>query len=75
MKTPTDKQIAFVERICQQLHLDFPMSSKEFNRRCFSDFISNHIDEFKRACADINEDVDFVYECVGCENDVWCEYY
>ena len=73
MKAPTEKQIKFVEKICQILNInDFSQSSKEFSKSCFSRFISDHIDELNQ---NIDEDVDFVYECVGCENDVWCEYY
>jgi hypothetical protein len=76
MKAPTEKQIKFVEKICQILNInDFPQSSKEFSKSCFSRFISSHIDAFNQAIQDIDEDIDFVYECVGCENDVWCEYY
>ena len=71
MKAPTDKQIAYVEYICNALHLDFPTSSKEFNRKCFSDFISAHIKDL----ASTYDDVDFVYEYCAPENDVWCEHY
>ena len=76
MLSPTEKQIKFVETICNVLNIaNFPSSSKEYSRKCFSSFISSHIDEFSKTRADINEDVDFIYEYVGCENDVWCEYY
>ena len=75
MKTPTEAQINCVENICKVLHIDFPQSSREFTRYCFSSFISNHIVEFYNKVADINEDPDFIYEYCGVQNDVWCEYY
>lgn len=77
MRSPTEKQIQFVDQICKVLSLHFPTSSKEFNRSCFSSFISTHLKEFndELACHDICDDVDWVYEYTGCVNDVWCEYY
>lgn len=78
---PTEKQIRFVEEICAALGIkNFPTSSKEFNKFTYSRFISDHIDLYYQYCnyiysMDINEDVDWVYEYTGCENDVWTEYY
>lgn len=45
---PTEKQINFAETIAEVLGLDFPTSSKEFNKRTYRKFINAHYDEFKR---------------------------
>ena len=45
-KSPTEKQIAFVNAIAEYLNIDFPLSSKDFTRVKYSRFISEHIDEY-----------------------------
>lgn len=46
-KTPTDKQIAYVDAIAHALNIDFPQSSRDFTRAKYRAFISAHIDEYK----------------------------
>lgn len=47
MKTPTEKQIKFVELITTVLGIDFPQSSKEFTKQIYCKFIKEHYDELK----------------------------
>lgn len=71
---PTEKQIEFVEKICKELGIDdFPMSSKEFTKWHYSQFIKAHIDEYKANEVDNIHDEEWCYEY--CNNDVWCEHY
>ena len=47
MKTPTEKQIRFVEEICNVLGItNFPESSWQFTRWHFRQFISANIDAY-----------------------------
>lgn len=45
---PTEKQIKFAEDIARVLNIDFPTSSKEFNKRTYRNFINAHYKDFKR---------------------------
>lgn len=71
IKTPTDKQIAYVNSMAAVLELDFPQSSKDFTLETYSNFISEHVDEFNLAL--LNDDPDYLY--LICENDIWGEFY
>ena len=64
MKTPTEKQIRFVEEICSVLGItNFPESSWQFTRWHFKEFISAHIDAYyytiNRGYYDDEDDFDF----------------
>lgn len=76
-KTPTEKQIKFVEDICKILDIQFPTSSREFTRKCFCNFIKDHIDLFYEEIIGntYENDVDYIHECYPIMNDVWCEEY
>ena len=71
---PTEKQIKFVEKINGVLGTNFPISSKEFTKYIFSQWISAHIDEYNEIISNTIYDEDWIME-FGCENDVWTEYY
>ena len=49
------------------------MSSKEFTKWHYSQFIKAHIDEYKANEIDNIHDEEWCYEY--CNNDVWCEHY
>lgn len=74
---PTQKQIEFVEVICKTLQIDnFPMSSKEFTKWTYSQFIAAHLDAFNEIQEEFWDslaDEDYCYEC--CINDVWTEMF
>ena len=53
--SPTEKQIKFAEDIAKVLGIDFPTSSKEFNKRTYRNFIEAHCGEFKMVMNDIND--------------------
>jgi hypothetical protein len=72
MLTPTEKQIKLVENINRVLNLDFPTSSKEFNRFIYSNYIKCYIKEYLEVINDVLDEDDFYESCV---NDVWCEHY
>ncbi len=55
MPSPTEKQIKFAEDIARVLGIEFPMSSKEFNKRTYRNFINAHYKDFKRIVNDVNE--------------------
>lgn len=55
MSSPTEKQIKFAEDIARVLGIDFPTSSKEFDKRTYRKFIETHIGDFKILVADIND--------------------
>lgn len=55
MASPTEKQIKFAEDIARVLSIDFPTSSKEFNKRTYRNFIEAHYDEFKMVMNDVND--------------------
>ena len=47
MSSPTEKQISFVESICEILGIkDFPSCSREYSKFHFSHFISTHIQQY-----------------------------
>lgn len=58
MPSPTEKQIKFAEDIAKVLDIDFPTSSKEFNKRTYRNFINDHYIEFKQAISDYADDSD-----------------
>ena len=76
-KAPTEKQIQFVEDICKVLKIDnFPMSSREFTKWNYSQFITAHLAEFKDATEeywDSLADEEYCYQC--CLNDAWTEMF
>lgn len=43
---PTEKQVNFVKDIARMLNIDLP---KEYTKKAYSDFISEHINKFKAA--------------------------
>ena len=71
MKSPSDKQIEFANAIANNLSIDFPQSSCDFNGFTYYQFIKKHAQEFYLG-ADENY-IDDLYAI--CENDVWGEYY
>ena len=46
-KSPTEKQIAYVDDIAKALNIDFPQSSKEFTRAKYSAFITAYSGRYK----------------------------
>lgn len=72
--SPTEKQIKFVEKINSVLGTNFPISSKEFTKHIFSQWISSHINEYNEIISNSDYDEDWIME-FGCVNDVWTEYY
>ena len=72
--SPTEKQIAFVEKICYTLGIDdFPSSSTEFTKYHFNNFIKTHLYKYNSQKSDIVIDLETLYDY--CVNDVWCEHY
>ena len=51
MKSPTEKQIAFVENITEALNIEFPQSSRDFQRKIYAQFIKDHYEEFKEVAS------------------------
>lgn len=51
-KSPTDRQIAFAERIADVLDIDFPAGSPDFTQWTYYQFINAYIDEYKYVCAE-----------------------
>lgn len=73
MAIPTDKQIKFVEQICNVLGIkDFPMSSRDFTKYSYSCFISCHLNQYQEVTSCYIYEDDLMWQV---ENDVWCEYY
>lgn len=72
MLTPTEKQIKLVENINRVLNLDFPTSSKEFNRFTYSNYIKCYIVEYLEVINNVLDEEDLYESCI---NDVWCEHY
>lgn len=71
---PTEKQIKLVEDICRVCQINnFPISSKEFTKWHYNQFIQFYIQDYKDYLSDNILDVEYCYEL--CENDAWCEYY
>ena len=72
--SPTEKQIVFVEQICNALGInDFPLCSKEFTKWHYNQFIKTYLEEYKTAITSSLLDEDWCYQL--CINDVWCEHY
>ena len=59
--SPTDKQIKFVEDMTEVLHIQFPLSSRDFTKYSYAKFISAHIDEFNKAKRDFEDPFDAEY--------------
>ena len=55
MASPTEKQIKLAEDIARVLNIDFPTTSREFNKRTYCSFISAHYEEFKQIMNDVND--------------------
>ena len=55
MPSPTEKQIKLAEDIARVLGINFPTSSKEFNKRTYRNFINAYYDEFKMVLNDAND--------------------
>ena len=51
MKSPTEKQITFVETITEALDIEFPQSSRDFKRKIYAHFIKTHYEEFKEVAS------------------------
>lgn len=49
IKSPTEKQLEFIEDIMNVLKIEFPQSSKEFDRKICANFIKTHYEEFMDA--------------------------
>ena len=47
MRSPSEKQIKFVEKICQTLDIDFPTCSKEFTAQIYYYFIADNINIYQ----------------------------
>ena len=73
--SPTEKQIKFVEKINSVLGTNFPISSKEFTKYIFSQWILSHINEYNEIISNNDYDEDWIMDCYSCENDVWIEHY
>lgn len=67
MKTPSDKQIKFADRIAATLEIDFPKSSDDFTAATYYNFIKNHIDEYNKQKRYIRADFQL-------ENDIFWGY-
>ena len=52
---PTDKQIDFAEEIADVLGIDFPISSKDFTKQTYCEFIKEHYDEYRQVVEDAND--------------------
>lgn len=73
LKSPTEKQITFAAEIAATLGLEFPVSSRDFTRSRYSNFISAHINDYDNVVNWIDEDT---LDYLGLyENDAWCEHY
>ena len=55
MSSPTEKQIKLAEDIARVLGIEFPTTSREFNKRTYYKFIDAYYKDFKRVVDDINE--------------------
>ena len=55
MASPTEKQIKFAEDIVRVLGIEFPTSSKEFNKRTYRNFINAYYNEFKMVMNDVDD--------------------
>lgn len=55
MASPTEKQIKLAEDIAKVLDIEFPTTSKEFNKRTYYKFINAYYKDFKRIVDDVNE--------------------
>lgn len=72
--SPTEKQIDFVEIMCDVLKItDFPYCSKQFTRKAFSDWISAHVKEYNEIVYNSKIDDEWLYD--HCVNDIWTEEY
>lgn len=54
MASPTEKQIKLAEDIAKVLRIDFPVSSKEFNKRTYYKFIDAYYKDFKEIVDEAN---------------------
>lgn len=55
MASPTEKQIKLAEDIAKVLGIEFPTTSKEFNKRTYYKFIDAYYKDFKKIVDDVNE--------------------
>ena len=53
--SPTDKQIEFADSIAEVLGIDFPQSSKDFNKFVYYKFIKDHYDDYMQFVDDVND--------------------
>ena len=62
-KTPTNKQIAYADKIAKALNMEFPQSSKDFTRAKYRAFISAHVDEYKEQTyrEDLSDDSEMMW--------------
>lgn len=72
MKSPSEKQISFVDAIAKTLGIDFPQCSSDFTARNYYYFIQRHIEEYNEMVY-VEPDEDYLYAI--CANDIWCEHY
>ena len=68
---PTEKQIAYAQKISEGLGIEFPICAAEYTKSAYSAFIKAHQSEYHQLIAYLDEDTIMEF----CYNDVWCEYY
>ncbi len=64
MKSPSEKQIKFADKIATALDLDFPRGDYDFNAQSYYNFIAKNIKEYQEKCVNyipILEDSDDVF--------------
>ncbi len=72
---PTKKQLDFADEIADCLGIDFPNSSKDYNKASYAAFIARYAGEFYDKVMDDSYDEDFYDWINAYENDLWCEHY
>lgn len=55
MPSPTEKQIRLADDIARVLNINFPTTSKEFNKRTYRNFINAYYNDFKEIVDDAND--------------------
>lgn len=73
--SPTEKQILLVEKITNTLNINFPISSKQFTKMQYSNFISAYLEEYKNHRSSLDDDEEYLNWIGAYENDLWCEHY
>lgn len=72
IRSPSEKQILFADKIANTLGIEFPRGDFDFSAYVYWKFIQNHLQEFKNAMDDVTAKNNFDdITCWGSELGLW----